>query len=928
MAADIARVSYDPTRHYRSLIAQQGRVTLEADNNEATMLEAEALRLETIDMVGPAGTPDNGYAVSSGAGPGGVTIGPGIFYLGGWRLELGAPVDLSKQPDWADAPPFKAFRGDLTVSLLVTEQSVSATEDQALREVALGGPDSAARSRLMQRFLRIGTDGTTCTAGAKSVYGLLREDGVAIDPYSLQLMSSARLQAGFVPGPRNTDPCLPAAAGGYLGADNQLIRVTVIGYNPANKTGRLLWGWNNASLLYRAAMTSASDPLTLTLTTIPVDQEHAPQFRQMVEILRTTTDLGDNNFIADGQGFVTAIAQAWSPDTNEIVLADPLPTAYRNNTDPLFVRLWQGAVDFEAGKPVALDATSGITVAITMDALPQHIAARPFWRFAVRPAMPQAIFPQRYQDAPQPPDGPRQWITDLAVISAQERGSVLLSDCRVPFQPLTKLRDCCCGVTMGPEEVAGAGGLQAVVDGLAGKTTVLSLRTGIYQLAAPLSLGSQHTGLTIEGCTGKVVLQATGTDLTPFLAGLIHLDTVSDLTLRRLAIDIPFVRTSRDQKVQTGILLGVSILSARKLTIDHCSFSAIVTSSSAFGAAIFVAGPTADVTLTSNAFAPSKPGAELFGVLALVVNERAGAELDQWTVRDNRFQNLACAMFCFAQLGLVRCTDNFVIGCGDGFIFAEANLGDTNYFTQEALTRRQDTDVQSTEVSLGQAANAALRPDMFVNSASKIAPVIKALPSGNTPAISGTARKALLSEMKSGGGTLYKRVAAAGDGGTAGTARTAKSRTAKIDSTSFDKLAEYSIAAELLEVKLTPALRIEDNEITLTARAAALLLGIDVILSLREPGSVIVSGNRVVVPDATAVACALLFPVGAVVTGNLFAQLRAAPDGGTALPSLIVVTESPAIMVSANVASYTEYIVPARASQAATTSWEFLETTG
>ncbi len=113
MAADIARVSYDPTRHYRSLVAQQGRVTLEADNNEGTMLQAEALRLETIDIVGPAGTPDNGYAVSSGSGPGGVTVGPGIFYLGGWRLVLAAAVDLSTQPDWVDAAAFTIAQGDL-----------------------------------------------------------------------------------------------------------------------------------------------------------------------------------------------------------------------------------------------------------------------------------------------------------------------------------------------------------------------------------------------------------------------------------------------------------------------------------------------------------------------------------------------------------------------------------------------------------------------------------------------------------------------------------------------------------------------------------------------------------------------------------------------------------------------------------------------
>jgi len=65
MTADRAKISYDPTRQYRSVIAQQGRVTLEADTNEAATIASEALRLETIDVMGPTGTPDNGYALVS-----------------------------------------------------------------------------------------------------------------------------------------------------------------------------------------------------------------------------------------------------------------------------------------------------------------------------------------------------------------------------------------------------------------------------------------------------------------------------------------------------------------------------------------------------------------------------------------------------------------------------------------------------------------------------------------------------------------------------------------------------------------------------------------------------------------------------------------------------------------------------------------------
>ena len=65
MAGDRARVSYDPSRKWRGLIAQQGRVTVEADWNEAAAIDAERARQLTLDVAGTLGTPDNGYVVTA-----------------------------------------------------------------------------------------------------------------------------------------------------------------------------------------------------------------------------------------------------------------------------------------------------------------------------------------------------------------------------------------------------------------------------------------------------------------------------------------------------------------------------------------------------------------------------------------------------------------------------------------------------------------------------------------------------------------------------------------------------------------------------------------------------------------------------------------------------------------------------------------------
>ena len=172
MSSDRAKISYDEKQQYRSVIMQQGRVTLEADWNEQGQIVAEEIRQEALDFVGPSGTPDDGYAVSKGGNDGNfdLILSPGTFYVGGLRVSLGQALSddrsgefrdiasqtvkqawsYSNQPEWLDhtgdldwvpVPDGKPDANEY-VYLLLREQEVSAVEDSALREVALGGPDT------------------------------------------------------------------------------------------------------------------------------------------------------------------------------------------------------------------------------------------------------------------------------------------------------------------------------------------------------------------------------------------------------------------------------------------------------------------------------------------------------------------------------------------------------------------------------------------------------------------------------------------------------------------------------------------------------------------------------------------------------------------------------------------------------------------
>ena len=953
MTADRARVSYDPTRQYRSVISQQGRVTLEADNNEAAAIADEALRLETIDVVGVTGTPDNGYAPGSGSGPGGVSIGPGIFYLGGWRLQLDKKIDLSSQPDWLDQPATKITTGNLLVALLLNEQSVCAVEDQALREVALGGPDSAARARLMQHFLRLPLHGKTCVAGATMLTDLLTADGVTIDPATLQLMSQARLQAGFVPGPPAADPCTPAAAGGYLGADNQLIRVTVIDYKAAAQTGTLLWGWNNASTLYRAGMTN---PLTLTLTGAPVDFEHAPQLGQAVEILRSQAKLDDDgNYVAAPQGFVTTVAQAYSFDFGTVGLTDPLPPEYQSDSNPLFIRLWQAIVPFTAGQTTALDSASGITVTITLPALPAHIALRPFWRFAVRPSTPVQIYPQRYLDAPQPPDGPRQWIADIAVMAAGRReGSTLVQDCRFSFVPLTQQHGGeCCNRTMGPDEVAARGGLQAVLDGLAGTKSGLSLLPGTYPLAAPLVLDKKHAGLTLESCGRHAILHATAKNLTPFAVGLIELTGAADIKLRGLTLQMPVIPINA-AGTSVHFNIGMFASAAPNLTVEECTFQATVPAFALIGWGLAISGQTAGLAVRRNRFVGGNfaAGSSVFGVLASASNNTVTTSLDRADISDNAFEQLDAGVVTFSQLGWLRCANNRVTDCRTGLFFADSNLGAAGQAAQQGLA----ASAQSAQnAGLSFALNSGMQAPMLAATAGNMAQIVASSSQPpSAPAVSETAHRVLLQDITARGTDAWTTLAQPADAPSAveaapapssaisGTANAAAAAatppiTQELSDAigkSLDMVQEIAIAAEVAGGEKVPVLHISGNDVTLTStdvasgKALATLpgIGISVVFSPRDQAAtVLLTANRVLTGDIHTTAAAILWPATAAVTGNIFMQ----PRRDTPVRAFVLNANRGAdIEVMANVIVSGAQILPARPTVPPTASWNFFNTVG
>jgi hypothetical protein len=893
MGSDIARVTFDPTRQYRSVVLQQGRVTLEADGNEASRIASEALRLETIDLIGPAATPDDGYKLGLDAS-GKVVVLPGTMYLGGWRLRLDAPVELDNQPDWLDMPLLQGFGGPTLVALLATEQEVCAVEDQPLREVALGGPDSAARTRLMQHFLRLPLRGSTCDDAAKEIDTLLAADGVTLDPKTFQLLSSARLQVGFVPPVGEPDPCDPPAQGGYLGADNQLIRVTVIDLNPQKGTGTLLWGWNNASFFYRG---TPSGPHALSLSPVPVDAEHSPQQNEAIEVLLTQADLGDGNDIAALSGQVVVLTQAYDPDTDLMTL--PASFTLPDTNRPLFVRLWQAAVPFTSGTAVALDAVSGLSVTITMTAMPTHIAAKPVWYFAVRPSTPTLVYPQRYLEAPQPPEGPRQWLCDLAVIRSGD-GFQLLDDCR---NHVGATKCDCCGVTMGPAEVAAAGGLQAALDGLAGSGAPgqLLLRPGIYTLAAPLTLTQKHARLSLEGCGDGVILQADPQNIDAFRGGAILIQSAAGVRLSELVLRLPSVPVTIGN-IQVIVTNGVRATASPHLTIEDCTFAFAPGDKTPIGgSAVTASSDCTSLTVRRNRFVCGGNMAETlstFGVLITAGASDNPTPLDDYDISDNLFAGLGLPVGALGPFGLVRCCDNRVRQCAAGLFLLALVIPTGSVGRTAAADRRM---VEATRLPMS--------PTMLVSVAESVKKAA-AQPGGAKTAAAGASDAAA----------------------TAAAAPVAAAADASIDAI-LDALDQQIASAVLGGQPLRAVMHVCDNDIELSAAARgsgsnAALVGLELAMigTEQRPSAALVHGNRVATPASDVAAAAIAMrDTQVVISANLFTQLPL--QAQNPVPCVTSSIVGGAFEVMANVITPQATIQPAR-TPPPTNDWPFLNTIG
>ncbi|WP_369034709.1 DUF6519 domain-containing protein [Streptomyces adonidis] len=289
MHADLSRLTFRPDRHYSAVIAQQGRVQLDADANEQAAIQLHQARTLAADLIGPHGGPRGsaGFRVEYVGGRHDIDtlyIHGGRYYVDGILLDANRPAPGTPVPaddeDAQDAPAHEpdttqppaywtywdqpdGFRdpekpGDrlpspaqspFLVYLKVWERAVTAAEDPALREVALGAalPDTAARVKVVWQVLPLSLAALEIDEPEPSKEVV----SAAFDRWALkQSTPTARLAARSErPDHADEDPCLVKPDARYRGPENQLYRVEIHDSGEA-KAASFKWSRENGSVVF------------------------------------------------------------------------------------------------------------------------------------------------------------------------------------------------------------------------------------------------------------------------------------------------------------------------------------------------------------------------------------------------------------------------------------------------------------------------------------------------------------------------------------------------------------------------------------------------------------------------------------------------------------------------------------------------------
>ncbi len=381
MKGDFSRDTFRPANRYTSVRLQQGRVLLDSDWNEQAAIREHSERARFEAVVGRSGVPEDGGLALRAREDGTLEISAGRAYAGGLACDL----DVTTAFDELLAQPLAPVPGRTDLVFLdAWERHLTAVDDPALGEAALGGTETSTRLRVAWRPVVVEDVGDpTCEE---------------ID----KLVSS-----------RGAGAARAAAPGGYLGLENHLYRIEI--HDGGNLgSASFKWSRDNGSVVFGIA--ELLGPASVRLTPAP-DPRHRLEVGDWVEISGEASE-------RTGRPGTLAQVESLRNEGREVTV-DRSVEAHRDEPRPR-ARRWDGPATTTSSEWIALEA--GIEVRFSGNGL--H--SGDYWTFPARAGAGAVEWPE------EPAQGPEHRSCPLALVS-WERSTPVVRDCRRVFSPLTEL---------------------------------------------------------------------------------------------------------------------------------------------------------------------------------------------------------------------------------------------------------------------------------------------------------------------------------------------------------------------------------------------------------------------------------------------------------------------------------------------------------
>ncbi|HEY7126531.1 MAG TPA: DUF6519 domain-containing protein [Ktedonobacterales bacterium] len=435
MKGDFTRSTFRPEKHYSSVRMQQGRVQVDADWNEELDILAHRIETEAIDVIGPCGAPKDNAAFAitllsaqdlktKKLPAGDFMLSKGRYYVDGILCENEADVSLTTQPDLPGAQPLKDD-GLVLLYLDVWQRHLTALDDDLIREKALGGPDTATRTKTIWQvkplLVQQPKDQLSCTT--------------TFPEWDALFAPSTGLSARTNPTPPTDDPCIVPAQVGYRRLENQLYRVEI---HQGSATGAPTFKWSRENGSVVAAWLGQSSN-NLTVSSTGRDQVLGFASGQWVELTDDTREL---------QGLPGTLVQLVKVEGQTLTI-DPTTASGQTTTLADFplnpkVRRWDSAGALKVEIPTTNNGWIPLEDGVEVQFAVKKGTYRPgdYWLIPARTASGDVEWPQdSTTNAPAvlPPMGIQHHFCRLALLQVKGGALSLLFDCRPLFPPLTNL---------------------------------------------------------------------------------------------------------------------------------------------------------------------------------------------------------------------------------------------------------------------------------------------------------------------------------------------------------------------------------------------------------------------------------------------------------------------------------------------------------